>query len=271
MADLEFFQDINGNGVAQLKSFRVHNIADAAAQAAYELVGNFGSPLGVGNKGIPIYREDTGLLGLWNGSSFIFASAEITGDIVFKGKIDASVAIDAAGQPQVVEYVSGFQYIVSVAGTFDAGSSGVTLEGNQQLEVGDYILFTDTDEAYAIQRNDAEATETELGNIRLATQAEVNAGVQATEAVTSATLQGKLDAEFYVKQYAATVNIPALTPLTVTHNLNLVDRNSFTINTMRGNTEISVDVDSVNTNELTLTSLLAISNVRVTIQGASAV
>ena len=133
------------------------------------------------------------------------------------------------------------------------------------------ILFTDTDEAYAIQRNDAEATETELGNIRLATQAEVNAGVQATEAVTSATLQGKLDAEFYVKQYAATVNIPALTPLTVTHNLGLVDRNSFTINMMRGNTEISVDVDSVNTNELTLTSLLAISNVRVTIQGASAV
>lgn len=271
MAELEFFQNLNGQGVAQLKGMRIHNIADAAAQTAFEGNGNFGAALGVDNKGLVIYREDLARLAIWDGTQFVFQEVQIAGDIVFKGMFDASLAIDDVGQPQTIEPVAGYQYVVSVAGTFNAGGTGVTLNGVQQLEVGDQVLFTSATEAYAIQRNDAEATETTLGNVRLATQAEVIAGTQATEAVTPATLQGKLDGEFYVKQHAETVNIAALTPLTITHNLNLVDRNSFTVNVVRNNSVISVDVDSVDANSLTLTSLVTLTGVRVTVQGASAV
>lgn len=271
MADLDFFQNLNGQGVAQLKGMRIHNIADLAAQQAFELDGNFGAALGVDNKGLVIYREDIARLAVWDGAEFVFQEVQIDGDIIFKGMLDASLAIDDAGQPQPIEPVAGYQYVVSVAGTFNAGATGVTLIGNQVLEVGDQVLFTSPTEAYAIQRNDDEATETELGNVRLATQQEVLDGVQATEAVTPATLQGKLDAEFYVRQFADTVSIAALTPLTVTHNLNLVDRNSFTVNVMRGNSVISVDVDSVDENSITLTSLVPLTDVRVTVQGASAV
>lgn len=274
MADLDFFQNLNGQGVAQLKGMRIHNITDLAAQQAFEADGNFGAALGADNKGLTIYREDLEALGLWNGTEFIFASAgqlqPIAGDIIFKGMLDASSPIDDVGQPQPIEPIAGYQYAVSVAGTFDAGATGVTLVGDQVLEVGDQVLFTSPTDAYAIQRNDDEATEIELGNVRLATQQKVLDGVQATEAVTSATLQGKLVSQSYVRQYSVVVNIPSMTPLTITHNLNLIDRNSFTINLMRANSAISVDVDSIDENSLSVTSLVAISNVRVTVQGASA-
>lgn len=270
MAERPIYADLNGFGVAQLKGFRIHNIADATAQTAFESTGNNGAALGADNYGLAIYRVDLKQIGTWDGTQFNFSAIEMTGDVIFKGMLDASLAIDNAGQPQPIEAVSGYQYVVSVAGTFDAGTSGVTLQGNQALEVGDLVLFTSATEAYSIQRNDVYATDTIAGNVRLASQADVDGGTVADEAVTPLTLQEKLDGQFYVRQYSATVNIAALTPLTVTHNLGLVDKDSFTINTMRAGTQISVDVDSVDANSITLTSLVALSNVRVTVQGAKA-
>lgn len=270
MAELEFFQDLNGSGVVQLKGMRIHNIADAAAQSAFEGNGNFGSALDSSNKGLIIYRSDLSRIAVWDGVKFVFQEIEIEGDIQFKGTFDASKAVDDASQPQPIVAKAGYQYVVSVAGTFAAGASGVTLIGNQDLQVGDQILFTSATEAYAIQRNDVYASETVEGNIRLATQAEVNAGAVADEAVTPATLHQKLVGQAYVKQYAATVTLSAGTPFTVSHGLNLIDRNSFTINVIRNNSIISVDVDSVDANSLTLTSLVPLSGVRVVVQGASA-
>lgn len=270
MAEKEFFVDINGAGVAQIKGFRIHNIADAAAQTAFEAVGNNGAALGAANRGLQIYRVDLKRVAVWDGTQFVFQEIEVAGDIIFKGMFDASLPLDDAGQPQPIIAKAGYQYVVSVAGTFNAGASGVTLIGNQELQVGDQILFTSATEAYPIQRNDVYATETVEGNIRLATQAEVDAGTVADEAVTPLTLQEKLDGQFYVRQYAATVSIAALTPFTVTHNLGLVDKDSFTVNTMRGGSQISLDVDSVDANSITLTSLVALTNVRVTVQGAKA-
>lgn len=268
MADIEFFSNLNGAGVVQLKGMRIQVVADASAQTAYEAVGNNGGALGADNKGLIIYHEDLKQLATWDGTQFTFTAIDMAGDVIFKGLLDASIAIDAGGQPQVITPIAGYQYVVSVAGTFNAGASGVTLVGNQALEVGDIVLFTSSTEAYAIQRNDVYATETVAGNIRLANQADVDGGTVADEAVTPLTLQEKLDGQFYVKQYAATVNLAANTPLTVTHGLGLVDKDSFTINTMRAGYQISVDVDSVDVNSLTLTSLVALSNIRVTVQGA---
>lgn len=273
MSDKQFYHNIDGLGVVELKGVRVHNIADATAQTTFETTGNYGAALGVANTGLQIYRVDLQQVAFWDGTQFVFQAVTIDGDVIFKGLIDASVAIDDAGQPQVVEPVAGYQYVVSVAGTFDAGATGVTLQGNQALEVGDIVLFTSATEAYAIQRNDVYATETVEGNIRLATQAEVTAGTVADEAVTPATLQGKLDAQFYAKQYTETLDLTgANTPDTVTHSLGLVNKDAFTVNIMNSaGSAISVDVDSVDVNSLTLTSLLPLTNVVITVVGASAV
>lgn len=263
MASKEFFHNLNGLGVAQLEGMRIYNVADATAQTTVETTGNNGSALGMNNIGYMIYRVDLKQFAIWDGAQFVFQAIELEGDLAFKGVVDASISLD--GQ---VQKVTGYQYVVGTAGTLTA--AGVTFSPSAVAEVGDVFFFTSPTEAYVIQRNDVNATETQSGNIRLATQSEVNAGTVADEAVTPATLQGKLVAQKYAKQYNASVTLTAGSPLTVTHNLGLVDKDSFVVNTMRNGSQISLDVDSVNANSLTLTSLVALSNVFVTVVGASA-
>lgn len=273
MTDKQFYHNLDGLGVAQLKGLRIQNVADAAAQTVIETTGNNSAALGLGNIGYPIYRVDLKQLALWDGTEFVFQAVNIDGDVVFKGLLDASIAIDDAGQPQTIEPVAGYQYVVSVAGTFDAGATGVTLAGNQSLEVGDIVLFTSTTEAYAIQRNDVYATETVEGNIRLATQTEVNDGTVTDEAVTPATLQGKLEGQFYTRQYTETLDLTGSDVAdTVTHNLGLVNKDAFTVNVMNNvGSQISVDIDSVDADSLTLTSLVPLTGVIVTVIGAASV
>lgn len=263
----EFLSDLIGNGVAQLKGFRTQNVADAAAQTVVENTGNDGGALGAGNIGYTIYRVDLKKVAVWDGTQFVFQEVQIAGDIVFKGLINASLPLDDAGQPQPVEPVSGYEYVVTTAGTLTL--TGVTFSPSAVVEVGDRVLFTSATQAYVVQRNDEQATETVLGNVRLATAAEVLTGTEALEAVTPATLQNKLVVQKYTKQYNATVNVTIGTT-TITHNLGLIDRDAFVFNAMFGNSAVSFDVDSVDANSITVTSLVARTGVKVTVIGASA-
>ena len=64
------------------------------------------------------------------------------------------------------------------------------------------------------------------------------------------------------------VSILANTPKTVNHALALANATGFVINVMDSDgSQISVDVDAVDTNNLTLTSLVALSGVKVTVPG----
>lgn len=256
MAVKQFYHDIDLVNVGQLVGTRKQNVTTAERDALALL-------LGLENVGLFVYDTDDKREYTWDGVQFVAAAIEIEGDVIFKGVVDASVSLD--GQ---AEAISGYEYVVGTAGTLSM--TGVTFNPSGVAEVGDRVLFVSATEAFVQQRNDEQATEATLGNVRLASQAEVNDGIDALKAVTPATLQGKLDGEKYVRQFTALVNVPALTPLTVTHNLNLEDRDAFVINTMRGNSQVSLDVDSVDANSLTLTSLLPLTDVRVTIQGFGA-
>lgn len=264
MSAKEYFHDLDLVKVSQLINARVHNV-DNAGQAA------LAATLGADNKGLVIWNTEAssagsaGALLVWDGTQFVQQAVEIEGDLIFRGVLMAADYTAVA-----VDYTdAGSQYAIGEAGTLTI--TGVTTYvPSPNVQAGDQIVFTAPDTVYVIQRNDEEATESTLGNVQLATQAEVNTGTQASHAVTPATLQGKLVGQKYVKCYSTTLNLTALTPATVTHNLNLADRDEFTINVMRGNSQISVDVDSLNVNSLTLTSLVGLTGVKVTVQGASA-
>ena len=104
----------------------------------------------------------------------------------------------------------------------------------------------------------------------LATQVEVNAGTDNTKIVTPLTLHTKLKQQLYVNQYSANIPlIAANTPYTFSHNLSLVHKNGFVINAMLLDSAVTLDVDSVDNNTVTLTSLVNLENVYVTIMGAS--
>ena len=115
----------------------------------------------------------------------------ISSGLNYKGDIDASP------NPNYPEAVSGDVYFISIAGKI-GGASG------EDVGVGNMIIAkTDTPSGtqaavgdnWSIIRSEFEsATEAIAGIIRIATQAEVNAGSDHTTAVTPLTLQVKLNA-----------------------------------------------------------------------------
>ena len=256
MAVKQFYHDIDLVKIGQLTNARIQNVADATE------LGNITSP----GTGQVAYQVDTATLMAYNGSAWVPAvpDVEVTGDVIFKGTVDASGA-NISGQ---VEAVSGYQYVVTTAGTLVL--AGVTFSPSAVAEVGDVILFTSTSQAYVFQRNDIAATTDTAGNVELATTAETTAGTDTARAVTPAGLAAAMQTNLYTRQYSAVVaTVNADEATTVSHGLALVDRDAFVVNVMLGNTQISVDVDSVDANSLTITSSVALSNVRVTVVGAS--
>jgi len=78
-------------------------------------------------------------------------------------------------------------------------------------------------------------------------------------------LEGRDNVKVFTDQ---SVSITANTPQTVNHALALANSTGFVINVMDSDgSQISVDVDAVDTNNLTLTSLVALSGVKVTVMG----
>lgn len=67
--------------------------------------------------------------------------------------------------------------------------------------------------------------------------------------------------------YFSKVSTVANTPLTVTHNLGLVDKDAFTINTMLAGSQVQTNVLSVNSNSLTITTSIDTVDLAVTIFG----
>lgn len=70
------------------------------------------------------------------------------------------------------------------------------------------------------------------------------------------------------KTFFTTLNVTAVTPTTVAHNLALTDKDSFIARIADSTgSEISLDIDSVDVDSFTLRSLVALTGVKVTVVG----
>lgn len=258
MATKEFLHNIDLVTLGQLLNARLHNVTSAERTT-------LAASLGVANEGLFVYDTTEKMQYIWDGTQFQPQSVQMEGDVIFRGVLLAAVFDE---DPDFTE--SGSLYKIGEAGTLTF--PGVTTYiPSAVVEPGDELLFTAPDTVYVVQRNDEQATEANLGNVRLASQAQVNAGEDGEAVVTPLTLQGKLEGHFYVRQYTTTVDLTALTNATITHNLDLVDRDAMTVSAFHGNREISLQVDSVNANSLTVRSLVGRTGVRITVKGAVAV
>lgn len=270
MAEKVYAHNINLLGQGQLINARAQVVTDAQMTT---LAGTLNGT----NAGLFVYNSDQKKNFTWNGTAFAADSLDVKGDIVFKGVITKGDHTTASQ----VELISGYQYAVAVAGAAEAlVIPGVTvLPAGSTVVTGDMILLaasnggTVADRAYIVQRNEViQATTTTLGNVRLATQAEVTAGIDTTDVVTSATLAGALIANQYVKQYHGTATLAADVAYTVNHGLKLVNASAFLINVVDdlGN-QLSLEVDAVDVDSLTVKSVVALSGVKITVTGASTV
>jgi hypothetical protein len=247
MATKSYYHDLNLEKVSQLTNARIQNITTADR-------GTLGGTLSASNKGLLVYDTDLTGFYVWDGSAWDAVTATISGAMTFKG----AVAFNAT---EPVTPATGDFYVFTTAGTN-------TWEGSVVVEIGDSTVWDGSAWKF-IQGNTLDASETVKGVVELATTAEVVTGSDTTRAVTAAGVTAKLaDYKAPRTYFIGTATLVANTPLTVAHNLSLQNRNSFVLNAMDStHTAISLDVDSVDQNNLTVTSAVALTNVSITVIG----
>ena len=244
--------NLDFNKVLQLLNVRVQNLTTTERNS-------LASTLNGANIGLHVYDTTEKQPYYWDGSAFV--PTKVQGAMVYKGTVTSLTTAP-------VGFEVGSTYVFTgTAGTLTW--AGQTFSPDANVEVGDILIYRGSNTWDIIEGNDVQATETQLGNVKLAPQATVNAGTNTTDVVTPATLNGFVTNRAFAKTYFNnTVNITALTPLTITHNLGLQNKNSFVCSVKDSNgSEIIIDVDSVDTNSITLTAGIALSNVSVTVIG----
>lgn len=253
MATKDYYHNIDLKEVSQLLNARIHNVTTAERTT-------LGGGLNTDHIGLHVWDTDESLQYYWDGTQWVQGVTTITGAMIYKGTHG-----DLTTEPSGKEI--GHVYVLTTGGTITW--AGQTIEPNTTVQANDQVIYRGGDIWDVVQGDADEATELVLGLIELATQAEVNTGTDATRAVTPATLQGKIDSLSLAKTYYNNAaNIPAITPLTITHNLGLQNKDAFTIRVSDSSgSDIGVDVDSVDVNSLTLTSLLPVTGAKVTVIG----
>jgi hypothetical protein len=156
-------------------------------------------------------------------------------------------AIFPTGSTPVAGTKAGDYWYVSAAGTVDG----------EAFNVGDVIIAkvnsastTDKTDWIRLEVNRDQATESALGLLEIATQAEVNTGTDDQRAVTPLKLKTLLDNR--TGGYAANIGNGTDTAYTVTHSLNTID----VIVMLKDNTtleEVLADVVITDVNNITVT------------------
>lgn len=247
MATKLFYHDLDLVKVSELLNFRIHNITTTNRTT-------LGGTLNTAHKGLTVYDTDLQGLYVWDGSAWDAVTATISGAMVFKGVV-------AYNATEPATPATGDFYVFNSAGSN-------TWEGTTVVEAGDSVVYDGTAWKF-IQGNTIDATEAVKGVVELATSAETNTGSDDSRAVTPLKLAGKLtDYKAAKVFFASSVSVTANTPYTVAHNLGLQNRNAFTISVKdSGHSEIGVDVDSTDQNNLTITSAVSLTGVSITVIG----
>lgn len=198
--------------------------------------------LGVNNKGLAAYDTDELKFYVWTGTAFA-VNPVVQSGLTPRGNV-------AYNATEPVSPLTGDLYVFTTAGTNTWNTSDV-------VQIGDYVYWDGTIWQF-VQGNVVLATTSIAGIVQIATQGEVNTGTDTSKSVTPATLKSWSETKALAKVYFVTgLTLVADTPLTVTHNLGLQNRNSFTFNLMISNSSADVDVDSIDANNLSLTSSVA--------------
>lgn len=246
MAVKVYGHDIDLGKLSSILNAKIHPITTADRTT---LAGT----LSTTHKGLAVY--DTDLLGLyvWDGAAFVVQGG-ITGAMTFKG-------IVAFGATEPSSPAIGDTYVFSTAGTNTWNTSDV-------VQIGDSAIWNGTDWSF-IQGNVLAATETVAGVLEIATDAEMNTGTDDARAATPLKVKNYIAARGLAKTYYNnSLTLVANTPLTITHSLALQNKNAFCYRIADStDSEVSVDVDSVDVNSFTITSAIAGSNYKIFVTG----
>ncbi len=202
------------------------------------------STLGATHKGLFVYDHELSVLKIWNGSAFA-ANPVTQSGLTPKG----NVAFNAT---EPATPVLGDLYVFTNAGTN-------TWEGSTVVQAGDQVYWDGTIWQF-IQGNVISSSTSVAGIVQLATDAETNTGTDTTRAITPANLAANQAARKSAKVYfVSSVTTVADTPLTINHALALQNRDAYVVSFKVGNSEVDIDTDSVDVNNCSVTSSVALT------------
>jgi hypothetical protein len=253
MAEKGIYVNLNGQKVNIIKDFRLNPLTTANRTS-------LGATLNSAHTGLQCYDTDENINYFWTGSAWTGAVAPVAGMMQYNGP-HASLTTAPAGASD------GDVYYMNTSGTLTF--AGVTFSPSAVVQIGDQIVRRSATEYDVIQGNAVQATETVPGVMEIATQGETNTGTSDVVAVTPLKLATYNAAQGYAKKFFQNaITLVANTPLTVTHNLALSNKDAFVISVKDSvGSEVIVDVDSVGVNSLTIESAIAATNVTVTVVG----
>lgn len=190
----------------------------------------------------------------FDGTSWISLSQVIDGALVIQGEItNANTNPSFPGTPSAGDV----WFITTNAGTV----------GGIAVEIGDQLIYASTG-WFIMQKNVVSATESVQGVVRIATQAETNAGTEDTAAITSLKLTTFMVAKSYVKQVVSVItSLVANTPQTVTHGLGLANANNIIVQCYQAGEQIVVRVAPSTINAVVIEANTTLANVTVTMHG----
>lgn len=246
MATKSFFHDLDLNKSALLNVKL--NPLTTAEQAT------LATGLGSGDKGLTSFNTDTNQMMTFNGTAFV-KSNTLENALVYKGAV-------AANAVAPVSPVTGDFYKFNSTGSNTWNGAGVDIKS------GDQAFYDGTTWEFIKDENSVAATDTIAGIVELATNAETLTGTDTVRAITPANLTSFVTSKQFARVYfASALTLVANTPLNINHALALSNRDSFTISVKLSNSEVSVDVDSVDVNNLTITSGIGLVGISVTVVG----
>ncbi|RLA59793.1 MAG: hypothetical protein DRQ78_10205 [Epsilonproteobacteria bacterium] len=162
--------------------------------------------------------SDSSTWGLTNAVTKDYVDTLVTSGIAFQGTIDCSV------EPDYPAATAGQAYVAQPGGKIGGASGEVVEQGDWIVCINDNAggdqatVGADWD---VLQTNVVDATEVLAGKIRIATQAEADAGVIDNAAITPLKLQAKLDGigAGGALKYSADLGDTSATVFIINHNL----------------------------------------------------
>jgi hypothetical protein len=185
----------------------------------------------------------------WNGTAWIDLGAVASSGVTIRGDIaNADTSPAFPSNPDVGDT----WFVTTVAGTV----------GGQAVDIGDQLIYTSSGWRI-IQANLRSATELIAGFVRMATQAEADAGSSDTIAITPLKLANFLTGKGYVRKAVQVTNLTANTAFTFSHGLGLADQNDLSVSAWQANEQIMLAVRSVSANAVEVESNVTLSNVKL--------
>lgn len=242
-----YYHDIQGDKLSQLINWRAQNVTTAERTT-------LGGTLSGTHIGLFVFDTDEAKGYFWDGSAWSAMGTTVSGAMTFKGV----VGYDAAepGTPSTGDY-----YVFNTAGTN-------TWNTSDEVQIGDSVVWNGTTWDF-IQGNVLQSSETVAGVVELATTSEASTGTDTARAVTAAGLTAFSNSKAFAKTFFASgVSLTAGSAYTVNHALGLQNRDACLVAVYdSSHNQISVDIDTTDANNLTVTSSTALTGVQIIVIG----